>query len=131
MNVQFQFIFCWSDKQVFSDMDLLGWYTTGGEANQKDIDVHKQVSKQHFNIGLKQVSKQHGNIILKQVSEQHGNIGLKQVSKQHGNIGLEQVNKQQWLNMSSYDGQPYGLIWVATMVCFHKIPFMIIKMVIF
>ncbi|KAA0203857.1 hypothetical protein HAZT_HAZT006748 [Hyalella azteca] len=30
-------------KQVFSDMDLLGWYTTGGEANEKDVNVHKQV----------------------------------------------------------------------------------------
>ncbi|KAF2367616.1 Rpn11/EIF3F C-terminal [Trinorchestia longiramus] len=30
-------------KQVFSEMDLLGWYTTGGEANEKDLDVHKQV----------------------------------------------------------------------------------------
>uniref|UniRef100_A0A2P2HZ46 COP9 signalosome complex subunit 6 n=1 Tax=Hirondellea gigas TaxID=1518452 RepID=A0A2P2HZ46_9CRUS len=30
-------------KQVFSDMDLLGWYTTGGEANEKDVDLHKQV----------------------------------------------------------------------------------------
>lgn len=30
-------------KQVFSDMDLLGWYTTGGEATEKDLDLHKQV----------------------------------------------------------------------------------------
>lgn len=30
-------------KQVFSDMDFLGWYTTGGLPNEKDIKVHKQI----------------------------------------------------------------------------------------
>ncbi|XP_014671204.1 PREDICTED: COP9 signalosome complex subunit 6-like isoform X2 [Priapulus caudatus] len=30
-------------KQVFSDMDFLGWYTTGGGADASDIMVHKQV----------------------------------------------------------------------------------------
>ncbi|KAG1678117.1 COP9 signalosome complex subunit 6 [Nymphon striatum] len=29
-------------KQVFSDLDFLGWYTTGGAPNQSDIKVHKQ-----------------------------------------------------------------------------------------
>lgn len=31
-------------KQVFSDMDFLGWYTTGEQPTTSDINVHKQVS---------------------------------------------------------------------------------------
>ncbi|ESO83905.1 hypothetical protein LOTGIDRAFT_236402 [Lottia gigantea] len=30
-------------KQVFSEMDFLGWYTTGDAVNEADIKVHKQV----------------------------------------------------------------------------------------
>ena len=30
-------------KQVFSDMDFLGWYTTGDAPNESDIHVHKQI----------------------------------------------------------------------------------------
>ncbi|XP_071798663.1 COP9 signalosome complex subunit 6-like [Asterias amurensis] len=30
-------------KQVFSDLDFLGWYTTGGLCNESDIKVHKQI----------------------------------------------------------------------------------------
>ncbi|KAJ8030814.1 COP9 signalosome complex subunit 6 [Holothuria leucospilota] len=30
-------------KQVFKDLEFLGWYTTGGMANEKDIKVHKQI----------------------------------------------------------------------------------------
>ncbi|VDI08383.1 COP9 signalosome complex subunit 6-like [Mytilus galloprovincialis] len=30
-------------KQVFSDMDFLGWYTTGEQPTQSDIRVHKQI----------------------------------------------------------------------------------------
>lgn len=30
-------------KQVFSDMDFLGWYTTGDAPNESDIKVHKQL----------------------------------------------------------------------------------------
>ncbi|XP_074917571.1 COP9 signalosome complex subunit 6-like, partial [Chelonoidis abingdonii] len=30
-------------KQVFKDMEFLGWYTTGGPPDQSDIHVHKQV----------------------------------------------------------------------------------------
>nr|CAG4646381.1 EOG090X08T4 [Macrothrix elegans] len=30
-------------KQVFSDMDFLGWYTTGDIPNESDIHVHKQI----------------------------------------------------------------------------------------
>lgn len=30
-------------KQVFTDMDFLGWYTTGDMPNEKDIKVHKQL----------------------------------------------------------------------------------------
>ncbi|KAK0180253.1 hypothetical protein PV327_005917 [Microctonus hyperodae] len=30
-------------KQVFSDMDFLGWYTTGDVPNERDISVHKQL----------------------------------------------------------------------------------------
>ncbi|XP_024079313.1 COP9 signalosome complex subunit 6a, partial [Terrapene carolina triunguis] len=29
-------------KQVFKDMEFLGWYTTGGPPDQSDIHVHKQ-----------------------------------------------------------------------------------------
>nr|CAG4648030.1 EOG090X08T4 [Moina brachiata]SVE93099.1 EOG090X08T4 [Moina brachiata] len=30
-------------KQVFSDMDFLGWYTTGGAPTESDIHVHRQI----------------------------------------------------------------------------------------
>jgi len=30
-------------KQVFSEMDFLGWYTTGETPNERDIRVHKQL----------------------------------------------------------------------------------------
>lgn len=30
-------------KQVFSDLDFLGWYTTGGPPDESDIKIHKQV----------------------------------------------------------------------------------------
>uniref|UniRef100_A0A669BYG2 COP9 signalosome complex subunit 6 n=1 Tax=Oreochromis niloticus TaxID=8128 RepID=A0A669BYG2_ORENI len=30
-------------KQVFKDMEFLGWYTTGGPPDQSDIHIHKQV----------------------------------------------------------------------------------------
>ena len=30
-------------KQVFSDLDFLGWYTTGGTPNTNDITLHKQI----------------------------------------------------------------------------------------
>nr|XP_023024626.1 COP9 signalosome complex subunit 6 [Leptinotarsa decemlineata] len=31
-------------KQVFSEMDFLGWYTTGDTPNISDVKVHKQIS---------------------------------------------------------------------------------------
>lgn len=30
-------------KQVFSEMDFLGWYTIGDIPNERDIRVHKQI----------------------------------------------------------------------------------------
>lgn len=30
-------------KQVFSDMDFLGWYTTGDQPDDSDIKIHKQI----------------------------------------------------------------------------------------
>lgn len=30
-------------KQVFKELEFLGWYTTGGPPNPSDIHVHKQV----------------------------------------------------------------------------------------
>lgn len=30
-------------KQVFSDMDFIGWYTTGDVPNSTDIKIHKQI----------------------------------------------------------------------------------------
>lgn len=30
-------------KQVFKDLEFLGWYTTGNEPNESDINVHKQI----------------------------------------------------------------------------------------
>lgn len=32
-------------KQVFSEMDFLGWYTTGGPPNMSDIKVHRQMCR--------------------------------------------------------------------------------------
>ena len=36
-------MFFFSVKQVFSDMDFLGWYTTGEGPDDVDIKVHKQI----------------------------------------------------------------------------------------
>lgn len=30
-------------KQVFSNMDFIGWYTTGDTPNMTDIKIHKQI----------------------------------------------------------------------------------------
>lgn len=30
-------------KQVFKELEFLGWYTTGGPPDPSDIHVHKQV----------------------------------------------------------------------------------------
>lgn len=30
-------------KQVFSEMDFLGWYTTGDTPTESDIKVHRQI----------------------------------------------------------------------------------------
>ena len=30
-------------KQVFSEMDFLGWYSTGETPTEDDIDIHKQI----------------------------------------------------------------------------------------
>lgn len=30
-------------KQVFSEMDFLGWYTTGDVPDDSDIKIHKQI----------------------------------------------------------------------------------------
>lgn len=32
-------------KQVFKDMEFLGWYTTGGPPDPSDIHIHKQVGQ--------------------------------------------------------------------------------------
>lgn len=32
-----------ADKQVFSDLDFLGWYTTGEAPTTADLHVHKQI----------------------------------------------------------------------------------------
>lgn len=32
-----------SVKQVFSEMDFLGWYTTGESSNDSDIKIHRQI----------------------------------------------------------------------------------------
>jgi len=34
-------------KQVFSDMDLLGWYSTGEHPEDDDVEVHKQILEVH------------------------------------------------------------------------------------
>lgn len=32
-----------SDKQVFKDLDFLGWYSTGNQPDEQDIKIHKQI----------------------------------------------------------------------------------------
>jgi len=32
-------------KQVFEDLEFLGWYTTGGSPNDSDLHVHKQITE--------------------------------------------------------------------------------------
>lgn len=39
----FHFSFYFLVKQVFSDMDFLGWYTTGDTPTEKDIEIHRQI----------------------------------------------------------------------------------------
>lgn len=34
-------------KQVFKELEFLGWYTTGGPPDPSDIHVHKQVHAAH------------------------------------------------------------------------------------
>lgn len=36
-------VFPFSDKQVFSDLDFLGWYTTGDSLSEQEIQIHKQI----------------------------------------------------------------------------------------
>jgi hypothetical protein len=36
------YCYLFSVKQVFSDLDFLGWYTTGEAPTDKDLEVHKQ-----------------------------------------------------------------------------------------
>lgn len=49
MYVLFVFVQIWNYigfvivKQVFSDMDFIGWYTTGDTPNTTDIKIHKQI----------------------------------------------------------------------------------------
>lgn len=31
------------DKQVFSDLDFLGWYTTSSTPTEKHINIHRQI----------------------------------------------------------------------------------------
>lgn len=40
LNKKFYFI---PVKQVFSDMDFLGWYTSGDVPDDRDIKIHKQI----------------------------------------------------------------------------------------
>lgn len=35
--------FHFPDKQVFQDLDFLGWYTTGDQPTDQDIKIHKQI----------------------------------------------------------------------------------------
>lgn len=35
--------FVFTVKQVFSEQDFLGWYTTGDGTTDADIKIHKQV----------------------------------------------------------------------------------------
>jgi len=37
-------------KQVFKDLDFLGWYNTGELNYESDIQIHKQVVQQLFAI---------------------------------------------------------------------------------
>lgn len=43
--MSFEHPICFSVKQVFKDMEFLGWYTTGGPPDPSDIHIHKQVCK--------------------------------------------------------------------------------------
>ena len=38
-----KFVILLKVKQVFSDLDFLGWYTTGGVPSERDIALHKQI----------------------------------------------------------------------------------------
>lgn len=43
-NMYINVIYVWFvDKQVFSDLDFLGWYTTGDTPTFQEIQIHKQI----------------------------------------------------------------------------------------
>lgn len=33
-----------ADKQVYSALDVVGWYATGAEVQPEDLDTHRRVS---------------------------------------------------------------------------------------
>jgi COP9 signalosome complex subunit 6 len=42
-KLHWSFLFVSKVKQVFADLDFLGWYTTGGVPSERDIFLHKQI----------------------------------------------------------------------------------------
>jgi len=47
LRVQFSSLF--AVRKVFPDLEFLGWYSTGKEAQVSDLDIHKQVRRTSLN----------------------------------------------------------------------------------
>lgn len=66
---QISFLF-FVDKQVFKDLDFLGWYTTGNRPTEQDVKVHKQICEINECPIMLQLSPQSRNFDVSQVNSQ-------------------------------------------------------------
>ena len=57
-------IFVVQNDKVFSDMDFLGWYSTGDHPTAKDISVHRQIAEINESPLFLQMSPGMENIIF-------------------------------------------------------------------
>lgn len=61
-------------KQVFSEMDFLGWYTIGDVPNEKDIRVHKQICEINESPVLLKLNPRSKNMDVIQILPRNLNI---------------------------------------------------------
>lgn len=60
-----------TDKQVFKDLDFLGWYTTGNRPTDQDIKVHKQICEINECPIMLQLSPQSRNFDVRYILSFH------------------------------------------------------------
>lgn len=75
-------------KQVFSDLDFLGWYTTGESTNESDIKIHKQICEinespvfmklnpqaRHTDVNIELLRISSGLVLVNKVAEINGGV---------------------------------------------------------